>query len=103
MTIQSNITYPKASDIPELANELIAALAKAMIAEGNEAQVAVMRHDVVTTICEYYPWAYRANRKIPRLLSPATVSVAVGTGESGAGRSRPAFLLLAMVSEAIWT
>ena len=43
MTINSNITYPKASDIPDRANDLIAAIAKAMLDEG-ESCVARSRH-----------------------------------------------------------
>ena len=64
MTINSNITYPKASDIPDRANDLIGAIAKAMLDEGESASlVAVMRRDIITTICEYYPWAYRAKTR----------------------------------------
>ena len=63
MTIQSNITYPKASDIPDRANELIAAITKAMLEEGESASlVAVMRRNIIT-ICEYHPWAYRAKTR----------------------------------------
>ena len=66
MTSHSNITYPKARDIPDRANELIAAIAKAMIddAGGKPSElIAVMRRDIITTICEYYPWAYRAKTR----------------------------------------
>ena len=64
MTSHSNITYPKASDIPDRANELIAAVARAMLDEGENASlVAVMRRDIITTICEYYPWAYRSKTR----------------------------------------
>ena len=66
MCIQSNITFPHARDvdIPELANELIAAVARAMLEDGEPASlIAVMRRDIVTTVCEYYPWAYRAKTR----------------------------------------
>ena len=48
--------------IPELASALIAAIARAMIDDAGESadMVAVMRRDIITTICEYYPWAYRS-------------------------------------------
>ena len=59
-------TFPRAADrdIPKFANDLIAAVAKAMLEDGQSASlVAVMRRDIVTTICEYYPWAYRAKTR----------------------------------------
>jgi hypothetical protein len=66
MTQSQPIILPRAGDrdIPELANDLIAAVARAMLADGESAtMVAVMRRDLVTTICEYYPWAYRAKTR----------------------------------------
>jgi hypothetical protein len=61
-----HIKYPRAADqdIPEIANQLIAAIARAMLAEGESAShVAYMRRAVIVAICEFYPWAYRAKSR----------------------------------------
>jgi hypothetical protein len=62
MTNQS-IHYPHSADrdIPEHANQLIASIAAAMLRDGESAtHIAYMRRAVITTVCEFYPWAYRA-------------------------------------------
>jgi hypothetical protein len=58
-----NIQYPHRSDadIPALANELIAALARVMLEEGRSAtEIAIMRRSIVTEVAEHHPWAYRS-------------------------------------------
>ena len=45
-------------------DERDAQVAKAMLDERESASlVAVMRRDIITTICEYYPWAYCAKTR----------------------------------------
>jgi hypothetical protein len=55
--------YPHAADtaIPELTNQLIAAIARAMLTDGESAHaITIMRHSVMQEIAEHYPWGWRS-------------------------------------------
>jgi hypothetical protein len=65
MTDQT-LHYPHAADaeIPELTNQLIAALARAMLNDGESAHsITVMRHSVMQEIAEHYPFGWRSLRR----------------------------------------
>jgi hypothetical protein len=53
------LQFPKSADnvINELTTELVAAVAKVMLADGESASaIAYMRRDVLITVSEYYPY-----------------------------------------------